>query len=521
MDLLKKNIRLLMENGNTTDQMTLEEDFIVPDSLPDAGRIVWKKAMLNVEDVQVEEGRISLSGQWKVQILYLDETPEHKLHRLEESLPFEEKQLLDGAVSRENVQIGWDVEDITVSLINSRKVSIRGLITFRFRMEESKEIQAAVELHGISDVSMQKKELELLELKEHKKDIYRLKESLTLPSSKPTIQTIFWDCMQLRGVEVRPEDGRLSVRGELFLFLLYDGEEEHAGVQWMEYAVPFQGSLDCAGAGSEMISQVEVQMEHYQITAEEDYDGEKRQLSVEASLGLEIHLYEETQAEILTDVYSPVKELLAERERCTYENLMLKSSFRVKAAGKGRLAAAQPRMLQICSCMGEVKTDDMEMTEKGLLIEGAVFVQILYVSSDDKTPYALLETAVPFQQLVQMPQTEEKCRFRLQNHMEQLAVGMLDSETAEIKATISMELFAVKEQTEDFMTELRVQKLDMKKLQDLPGITGYIVQPEDTLWNIAKRYYTTPEKICQLNQIEEKDVKPGMGLVIVKTVLSN
>ena len=163
----------------------------------------------------------------------------------------------------------------------------------------------------------------------------------------------------------------------------------------------------------------------------------------------------------------------------------------------------------------------MLFRSKGLLIEGAVLVQILYVSSDDKTPYALLETAVPFQQLVQMPQTEEKCRFRLQNHMEQLAVGMLDSETAEIKATISMELFAVKEQTEDFMTELRVQKLDMKKLQDLPGITGYIVQPEDTLWNIAKRYYTTPEKICQLNQIEEKDVKPGMGLVIVKTVLSN
>ena len=181
--------------------------------------------------------------------------------------------MLEGKVGKENVQVGWELEDITVSLINSRKVSIRGLITFVFRLEESKEIQAAVELHGIADVSIKKKELELLELKECKKDIYRLKESLTLPSSKSTIRTILWDSVQLRGIEVRPEDGKLSIRGELFLFLLYEGEEEQAGLQWLESAVPFQGNLDCPGAGADLVSQVEVQMEHCSIEVAEDYDG--------------------------------------------------------------------------------------------------------------------------------------------------------------------------------------------------------------------------------------------------------
>ena len=156
MDLLKKNIRLLRENGSTTDQMTLEEDCIVPDSLPDAGKIVWKKAMLNVDEIQTEDSRITLNGQWKVQILYQDYTQEHRIHRLEETIPFQESRMLEGKVGKENVQVGWELEDITVSLINSRKVSIRGLITFVFRLEESKEIQAAVELHGIADVSIQK-----------------------------------------------------------------------------------------------------------------------------------------------------------------------------------------------------------------------------------------------------------------------------------------------------------------------------------------------------------------------------
>ena len=159
MDLLKKNIRLLREDGSTTEQMTLEEDCIVPDSLPDAGKIVWKKAMLNVDEIQTEDSRITLNGQWKVQILYQDDTQEHRIHQLEETIPFQESRMLEGKVGKENVQVGWELEDITVSLINSRKVSIRGLITFVFHLEESKEIQAAVELHGIADVSIQKKEL--------------------------------------------------------------------------------------------------------------------------------------------------------------------------------------------------------------------------------------------------------------------------------------------------------------------------------------------------------------------------
>ena len=506
MDLLKKNIRLLRENGSTTDQMTLEEDCIVPDSLPDAGKIVWKKAMLNVDEIQTEDSRITLNGQWKVQILYQDDTQEHRIHRLEETIPFQESRMLEGKVGKENVQVGWELEDITVSLINSRKVSIRGLITFVFRLEESKEIQAAVELHGIADVSIQKKELELLELKECKKDIYRLKESLTLPSSKSTIRTILWDSVQLRGIEVRPEDGKLSIRGELFLFLLYEGEEEQAGLQWLESAVPFQGNLDCPGAGADLVSQVEVQMEHCSIEVAEDYDGEKRQLSIEAALGMAIHLYEEERAGILTDIYSPVKELVPGREISQYESLVAKSSFRIKAGGKGRLTATQPRILQVCSSIGTVKMDDVRITEKGLMLEGAVMVQVLYLSSDDKNPYAVMEAAVPFQQLASM---------------EQLGVNMLDSETAEIKATVAMELFVVKEQQEAFITDIEIREMDLRKIQEMPGIVGYIVQPGDTLWSIAKRYYTTPERICQLNQIEEKEVRPGIGLIIVKTVLSN
>lgn len=223
----------------------------------------------------------------------------------------------------------------------------------------------------------------------------------------------------------------------------------------------------------------------------------------------------------MKDVYSPVKELQPIREERVYESLITKNTVRTKNSGKLHLQTSQPRMLQLCSSVGEINIDDINIAEQELVIEGAVIVSVLYVSSDDKVPYAVLEDAVPFQQTVNIPGLDAGCHVSVQGQIEQLAAGMLDSETAEAKIALSLEIFAVKVQKEACITEVEIKEMDLKKLQQLPGIVGYIVQPEDTLWSIAKQYYTTPEKICELNEIKESDLKPGLGIVIVKTVLSN
>ena len=59
--------------------------------------------------------------------------------------------------------------------------------------------------------------------------------------------------------------------------------------------------------------------------------------------------------------------------------------------------------------------------------------------------------------------------------------------------------------------------MDYEELQKIPGIVGYIVKDGDTLWSIAKRYFTTVDDIRDQNEgIEE--VKPGDKLLIVKEI---
>ena len=45
-----------------------------------------------------------------------------------------------------------------------------------------------------------------------------------------------------------------------------------------------------------------------------------------------------------------------------------------------------------------------------------------------------------------------------------------------------------------------------------------LIHSGDTLWDIAKKFYTTIENIMELNGLESEEVKPGDGLLLMKKV---
>lgn len=65
------------------------------------------------------------------------------------------------------------------------------------------------------------------------------------------------------------------------------------------------------------------------------------------------------------------------------------------------------------------------------------------------------------------------------------------------------------------MVDMKEEPLDYEAIQKIPGIIGYIVKEGDSLWSIAKNYFTTIESIREQNE-DVEEVNPGDRLLIVK-----
>ena len=136
----------------------------------------------------------------------------------------------------------------------------------------------------------------------------------------------------------------------------------------------------------EMIPDIKVHIDHLNLDIRSDKDGEARVVGVETVLAAEINIYKEETLKLLQDIYSPKVTLIPEGKTIQIDNLILKNQSRCLVREKVRLASENAPMMQICHTHANVKIDQTEMTSEGILVEGVVYIGILYVSSDDRKP---------------------------------------------------------------------------------------------------------------------------------------
>ena len=102
------------------------------------------------------------------------------------------------------MRLKWEIEDLSLHIIHSRKMNIKAIVTFYAVVDEIRGVRLPV---GIDDdsVSTKKKQLRLMSLCVHKKDTLRVKDEIPLASNKPNIAEVLWSTVEVRGLDLRPE----------------------------------------------------------------------------------------------------------------------------------------------------------------------------------------------------------------------------------------------------------------------------------------------------------------------------
>lgn len=518
MELIKKNIHMNKLRCRCNTQLTLDDDFNVPDVKPDIDRIVKEQGTITLSEVKPLNDKVSVRGELSFNLLYISSDDDKPIHNIIGRLPFEELINMDDATPESNVNVKWEIEDLSTSLINSRKVSVKSIVGFRCMVEDVYDEETAVGVEASQDVQYLNKKMEITQLAINKKDTYRIKDEITLPSGKPNIFDVHYYELELRNVDTRLGDNKINLKGDLLLFMLYSSEDEEQPIQFYETELPFSGSLDCSGCNENMISDICIQILSKSLDVKADSDGETRVVDMEIVLDLDVKAYEEEIVDVLCDVYSTSKCIKPYFEEATFENIITKNNSKARVADHIFVDSNAPGVLQICNSSGCIKIDDMEIVNNGIQVDGVIYVQLLYITDDDSKPLGCVKGVVPFSQVVEVKNINENCLFDIKPGIEQMSVIMLDSNDIEVKCAISLDTIVMDQIKQMIIRDIAEEDLDTALLQEMPSLTGYIVKPGDTLWGIAKAYYTTVDSIMEINDMDSSTINVGDHLLLIKKV---
>ena len=516
MELKKEDIQRLRTKSKAASQITFDMDYNVPDIKPDIGRMIQNKGDITVEEVHLTDGHAFLKGKLQADILYVGDE-DGKVYSLSANLPMEETLNLDGIVNGDKMCLKWEIEDLSIHIIHSRKMNIKAVVTFHASVDELSGIRLPVSLND-ENVSVQKKSMHVLSLAIHKKDTFRLKEEITLVSNKPNIEELLWYTTEVRGLDLRPEENVVKVKGELFVFVLYTGDDESGTLQWLEHAVPFNGEVECNGCTPEMIPNMEVSVINRTLEVKPDADGEERQLQADVVLELDMNLYREEDYDVIMDVYTPYRQCVPKCRKEIIESLLVRNFSRCRIADRIEVKETQGKILQICHSQGKIKIDKTKIVKNGIETEGIVRLKVLYIVENDEMPFYSMETMLPFTHVIEAKGITKDSVYFLQADLEQLSTTMADGDEIEVKAAVGLNVLVLRQWEEQLIDQVEEKPLDMKKIEAMPGITVYMVKQEDTLWDIARQFYTTVDEICAVNGITEKEVKARQPLLLIKQV---
>ncbi len=516
LELKKESVQMLRIKNKAVSQVTFDVDYNVPDVKPDMGRIVQSEADISMDEVRLSEGKAFLKGMLHADILYVSEN-EGMICSFQAGLPMDETMNLEGIQGGDKLCLNWEIEDLSVRMIHSRKLNIKAIVTFYAAVDELAQVQIPVALEE-KDVSIKKKKIRIMSLSVNKKDTLRIKEDINLASNRPNIESLLWYITEPRNLDLRPENDKIFVRGELSVFALYMGAEKENPPQWLEYTVPFNNEVECIGCTEDLIPHIEVAVLHHAMEVKPDGDGEERILQTDVVLELNMKLYREEEHELIMDVYTPRKECVIQRNKEQMESLLVRNFSRCKVTDRVEVKESQGKVLQLCHSNGKVKIDKTKVTEDGIMADGIIMMKILYIIGNDEMPFYSMEVMLPFTHLIEAKGITEDCTFFLQANLEQLSTTMADGDEIEIRAAVGLNVLVIHQWEEMVIDQVDEKPLDIKKIEEMPGITVYMVKTGDTLWDIARQFYTTEDEICAVNGITGKEVKAGQSLLLIKQV---
>ncbi len=191
MELSKKYIHMNREKGKAVTQITLDDDFNVPDTKPDLIRIILDKGEIRVDEATITQDHVWLKGVLKFSLLYRSDQEEGKISSMNGELPFQESLAIDGANEYDTAKVKWEMEDLSIGIINSRKLSVKALVVLKAGIDEiyDEDILTGAEREG--GIQVLEENLAAMQLFLAKKDTWRLRKKSSCPLTSPISAKFF------------------------------------------------------------------------------------------------------------------------------------------------------------------------------------------------------------------------------------------------------------------------------------------------------------------------------------------
>lgn len=471
-------------------QVPVKGDVIVPDTKPDADKILQTSVRYMPADAALEHRKVRVQGELEFTVLYLSQEEMPALRSLTSVLPVEEEINLDGIMEEDDrvrFQIAYTPENIRSTLLNGRKLSLSALLEIEVQVTKYEDTAVIMDVAGEENLVLNRIQKPVSRLVGDKEEKLIVRESEAVKDGSPNIQEILWWDASIRNRSCRLLEDKVQVKGEIAVSVLYQTEN---GVQFFDYSTDFAGLLEVSGCKEDMEAALQMEIVKGFVHADADADGEQRVLQMEMIVSCRVRVCEEQMCELVVDAYDTKQDVLLEKPLRFMQHQIYRDQLRADVAETLEIPENMPMALQVFYTTARVKVDDYVIEDGKLQIEGVLYVTVFCLTADDRSPVISFTQPVPFEKSTAVSGAEPGQNVEIVPYLESVRSELRNEKRLDMKASLALEVSIVAEERQEVLTELLLQE---GEVEELPAMALYYLQPGETVWDVGKRYRVLPD----------------------------
>ena len=516
-ELIKEKIVLDQRAYEEITQILLEGDIIVPDTKPDMAIILQSDAQVAIERTEILTDKVNFVGKLYIEVLYLARGDEKRVHNISLVAPIDEFINIEGITSDMLCVVKPDIINLDFRMINDRKIGYKAISQISLYAQRAQTFEVVVDIEDLPQNQQLKTHLSLNKSVAHKTDKFVITDQIAVPPGKSNIREMLQLGIQVANQDVRVQNGRVNVFGDLLITTLYRGFDEDSILEFMEHELPFNGHIEMVDCKEDMFADCTFSLSDHQVEIMADEDGEERIIEIDATLNIHCKVSAMTNIEVLEDAHIVNRHLEISRTPIRYHKLIGRNKNQSTIKEVVSLDEGSPDILQVFKVKGKVTTDEVTIISDKVIVEGVIDADILYIAESDDMPLYSHKAIIPFRQIVDMKGAMPEMLVSLSANVEHVGFNMLSGREVETRFLVSLNASVSGAMEASLISDIVVGDMERAELDKMPSITLYVVQKGDTLWKIAKEYNTSIGELSAINDIEEPDrIMPGQKLLIIK-----
>lgn len=512
MEIIRDILKLEELKGYEIIESLIETDIYLNQGEADIEEILWVDGKIEILNSKIIKDKILVNGLVKFELAYKSNEEELKIYLLESNKDFREEIEIEGITEDMGSQLKTNLEYIEYRIIDQRKISIGALINISGKVDQVNLVEIVKDVKGDGDIQVLKEKVHYNHIKGREETFAFIKEAFEIADEQPGIEEILKTQVSVYEKEYSVSQDRIIISGVIDASIIYLGGGRLNSVK---REIPFTHFMEMENIEEDFKYQISMEVVDGQCELREDLAGEFKIIDLEVKIRVLGKAYNIEEKEIVVDLYSTNKEINLQREEINIvENMKyvidsVEISKEIPAQGFKEVYAVETGSNMVAS----------QYIEDKIIIEGILPINIYYLEEGTNN-IATLKDEIPFKSYISIEELDDYGNIPMINvetNVEELKYD-LKGEVLNIQGKLKNHISIDMETQIDILTEVEETDIIIDK-KNQPSIIVYIVQKDDKLWDIAKRYKTTMEEIILSNEITNSNsLMPGEKIIIEKKV---